>query len=122
VIGIFDYGAGLETSYPPEEEIQLDNQYRGKGGMIGWATENISSAGYLNLITVLGKRNPDASPKAKGMAYAYTELTSPDKRVIKITLGSNDGAKMWINGDIIYNRHVGRNAVPDQDILDVKLK
>ena len=28
---------------------------------------------------------------------------------------------MWINEEVVFNKHVGRNAVPDQDILDVKL-
>ena len=49
-------------------------------------------------------------------------MISPDNREIKITLGSNDGAKMWINDAIIYNKHTGRNAVADHEILIVKLK
>ena len=122
VIGIFDYGTGLDNIYPPESEMQLDKSYSGKGGMIKWETEKASSSGYLNLITILGKRNADVSPRAFGIAYAYAEVESLDDREVKMTLGSNDGAKMWINNEVVYNRHVPRNAVADQEMLTVKFK
>ncbi len=122
VIGTFDFGTGLESIYPPESEIQFDKSYTGKGGMVGWETENISSSGYLNLISVLSKRNADVSPRSEGIAYAYAEINSPDDREIKMTLGSNDGAKMWINDKVVYNRHAARNAIADHEILTAELK
>ena len=122
VIGVFDFGTGLDNIYPPENEIQLDKSYDGKGGMVKWETENASKSGYLNLINILSKRNAAVSPKAEGIAYAYAEVESPDDREVKITLGSNDGAKMWINDEVVYNKHVGRNAVADQEMLTVKFK
>ena len=122
VIGIFDYGTGLDNIYPPESEIQLDKSYSGKGGMVKWETENASKSGYLNLITILGKRNADVSPRTYGIAYAYAEVESPDDREVKMTLGSNDGAKVWVNNEVVYNRHVPRNAVADQEMLTVKFK
>jgi hypothetical protein len=56
------------------------------------------------------------------MAYAYTELESPDARKITLTLGSNDGAKLWVNNEVVYNVDVGRTAVADQTFLEVRLK
>jgi hypothetical protein len=41
---------------------------------------------------------------------------------VKITLGSNDGAKMWINNAVVYNKHAARNAVADHEILSINLK
>jgi hypothetical protein len=122
VIGSFDFGSGLNNAYPPENEIIFDKTYFGKGGMIKWETENTSTSGYLNLISVLGKRNTDVDPRSEGIAYAYSEVISPDNRDVKITLGSNDGAKMWINKEVVYNKHAGRNAVADEEIFTVKLK
>ena len=49
------------------------------------------------------------------------EIISPDDREVKITIGSNDGAKIWINNEVVYNVHVGRNAVADQDVIIVTL-
>jgi len=122
VIGIFDFGTGLDNIFPPENEIQFDKSYSGKGGKVEWKTENTTESGYLNLIAVFSKRNKEINPSSEGIAYAYTEVISPDNREIKITLGSNDGAKMWVNDAIIYNKHAGRNAVADHEILTVKLK
>ena len=122
VIGIFDFGIGLDNIYPPENEIQLDKSYKGKGGMIKWETEIASKSGYLNLITILSKRNAAVSPRTYGIAYAYAEVESPDNREVKITFGSNDGAKMWINNEVVYNVHKGRNAVADQEMLTVNFK
>ncbi|RLD63192.1 MAG: hypothetical protein DRI95_12025 [Bacteroidetes bacterium] len=122
VIGSFDFGSGLDNIYPPENEIKLDKTYSGKGGLIKWETEIASASGYLNLISVFSKRNADINPRSEGIAYAYTEVICPDERDVKITLGSNDGAKMWVNNNIVYNKHAGRNAVADQEIFTVKLK
>ncbi|RLD38858.1 MAG: hypothetical protein DRI89_13990 [Bacteroidetes bacterium] len=122
VIGTFDFGTGLDNAYPPENEIKFDKSYPGKGGLIKWETENTSTSGYLNLISTFSKRNADINPRSEGIAYAYTEVISPDARKVKITLGSNDGAKMWINNKTVYNKHAGRNAVADQEILTVKFK
>ena len=56
------------------------------------------------------------------MAFAYAEVRSPDDRRVTLTLGSNDGAKMWLNGEVVYNKSLGRNAIADQDFLQVDLK
>ena len=121
VIGIFEYGVGLEEVYAPEEVIDFDQTYSGKVGKVNWETEVASLDGYLNLISIFSKRNSNVSPKAEGIAYAYSEVESPDDRDIQVTLGSNDGAKVWINNEVVYNKHVPRNAVADQEMLKIKL-
>ena len=122
VIGAFDYGTGLDNAYAPEKEIIFDKTYQGKGGMVKWETENTTTSGYLNLISVLSKRNSNSNPRSEGIAYAYTEVISPDNRDVIISLGSNDGAKLWVNQEVVYNKHAGRNAVADQEVLTVKFK
>ncbi len=122
VIGVFDYGIGLNQIYPPENEIQYLKNYNGKGGIVKWETENTLPTGYLNFISIFSKRNTEINPKAKGIAYAYAEIKSPNNRKVKIALGSNDGAKVWINNKVVYNIHAGRGAVPDQDIITVEFK
>ncbi|GAG85173.1 unnamed protein product [marine sediment metagenome] len=109
-------------SIPLKNEIDFDGTYKGIGGMIKWETENTSTSGYLNLISIFSKRNSDINPRSEGIAYAYTEVISPDNRDVRVTLGSNDGSKMWINNEVVYNKHAGRNAVADQEVLTVKLK
>lgn len=56
------------------------------------------------------------------MAYAYKEIISPDERDITLTLGSNYGAIVWLNGMETFNLHVGKGTVADLEILSIHLK
>ena len=121
VIGPFNYGVGLENEYPIENEINFEEKYDGLVKNLYWGKEKTSKSGYLNFISIFGKMHEGLNPRMEGIAYAYTEIISPDEREVKITIGSNDGAKIWINDKIVYNLHVGRNAVADQDVLSFDL-
>ncbi|MCB9502021.1 MAG: hypothetical protein H6696_08790 [Deferribacteres bacterium] len=56
------------------------------------------------------------------MAYALAEFKSAKEKDIKLFLGSNDGAKIWLNDEVIYNRHLGRRAFADNEFLDIHVK
>ncbi len=123
VIGPFDFGKGLDQKYPPENNIQLNKTYTGQGGIkTEWITGNTGESGYLNFIKVFRSRYQNVTPELEGIAYAYSEVLSPDNRKITMSIGSNDGAKMWINGEVVYKLHAGRAAFPDQDIIKVNLR
>ena len=38
-----------------------------------------------------------------------------------MSLGSNDGAKVWVNGEEVFAENVGRGAAPHQDDFPVRL-
>jgi hypothetical protein len=40
---------------------------------------------------------------------------------VRIGIGSNDGVRAWINGNLALDRKVGRKAEPNQDIISVHL-
>jgi hypothetical protein len=122
VIGPFEFGTGLDDVAPPEKEINFDKNYPGIGSPVGWEKVGTSENGYLNFISVFNKRSKETNQDLRGMAYAYAELESPDARKITLTLGSNDGAKVWVNNAVVYNVDVGRTAVADQTFLEVPLK
>jgi|GEM_PF-34927 len=124
VIGPFGLGApwgsignpaGYDKAYPPEEEINFSKSYQGLAGEVKWQNYVAPESGYLDFRSVL-------SPTDATIGYAYAEVYSPQARTVKITLGSNDGAKLWVNEEQIFGQHVGRSANPDQNILEAKLK
>ncbi len=41
---------------------------------------------------------------------------------MKFTFGSDDGAKVWINGKLVYNEHAWRALGWDGDIIEAGLK
>jgi len=111
VTGPFPFDEGLDGIHPPETELNTGT----------WKRIKTDPKGYLNFVSVFS-RDDAATGDMIGMAYAYTEIISPDDREITLTLGSNDGAKIWLNEELIYNVHVGRSAIADQVFLKVHLK
>jgi len=111
VSGPYPMDEGLDGVHPPENE---ENKSR-------WQIIRTDPEGYVNFVSIFSQ-NEAAAVDMIGMAYAYTEIISPDDRDLTLTLGSNDGAKIWLNGEIIYNEHVGRSAIADQVFLKVHLK
>jgi hypothetical protein len=121
VIGPFPFADGLDRVHPPEKEIIPGRAYAGMNKQVSWQKIRTGPEGYVNFISIFSE--DDAAPgDMVAMAYAYTEVISPDDREITLTLGSNDGAKIWLNGEVIYNVHVGRSAIADQVFLPVYLK
>jgi hypothetical protein len=54
-------------------------------------------------------------------AYAYTEVVSDEAKVIFISLGTNDGGKLWVNGQNMWDYPQQRGCQPDDDIIPVTL-
>lgn len=111
VTGPYPFDEGLDGVHPPETEANTSS----------WQKIKTDPDGYLNFIALFSQ-DEAAAVDMIGMAYAHTEIISPDDREITLTLGSNDGAKLWLNGEVIYNEHVGRSAIADQVFLKVQLK
>ena len=55
-------------------------------------------------------------------AYAYTELTAEEAKVIFLSLGSNDGGKLWVNGLNVWDNPSQGGCVPDGDQIPVSLR
>ena len=55
-------------------------------------------------------------------AYGYTEVISDEAKVIFLSLGTNDGGKLWVNGLNIWDNPTQRGCVPDGDLIPVSLK
>lgn len=61
--------------------------------------------------------------KAEGvLAYAYTELHADTETACILAFGSNDGARIWLNGERVWDYTAGRTLRPDQDLVPVVLR
>jgi mannan endo-1,4-beta-mannosidase len=56
-----------------------------------------------------------------GIAYCYAELVSPSDQTAKLLFGSDDGAKVWINGKQIFEKQVARGVKRDEDQVPLRL-
>lgn len=117
IIGPFDNkdGLGFEKRYPPEKEIDFTSEYAGKNTEVKWLRpENEPMDGFVDLVSLLG-------PADCAIAYATTCVQSPDERQVQLRIGSDDGVKVWLNGELVLSRNVDRAAALDQDIIPATL-
>ena len=55
-------------------------------------------------------------------AYLRTRVWSPKEQKARLQLGSDDGVKVWINGQLVHENNAERAVQPGQDKKDVTLK
>ena len=54
--------------------------------------------------------------------YLYRTVTVEAAQTIGLSLGSDDGYKIWLNGELIDNQRVQRGVAKDQNKVDIRLK
>jgi hypothetical protein len=106
----------LLTPYPPEQEIRLNRNYQGKGGLpVAWKQVKTQPGGFMPLTELL-------KPNEQAIAYGLTYLYSPEDREVVLLLGSDDGVRLWVNDALVHTNPTYRGAYPDQDRVKVSLK
>ena len=68
--------------------------------------------------------NDIMTPNDLVVAYAFNQIESPKEQKIILSVGSNDGVKVWLNGKKIHEVHprTGRWLQKDDDYVPVILK
>jgi hypothetical protein len=106
----------LPTVYPPETEAAPAPGYQGKNGAtVRWRTARADEAGYVRLDSLV-------KPNEQAIVYASAYVLAPYDREAALLLGSDDGVRVWINGELVHSNPVYRAAAPDLDRVDVRLK
>lgn len=55
-------------------------------------------------------------------AYAWTEIEVPEDRTAWLGFGSDDGVKIWLNGEVLLEKWTQRPLLTEEDLLTLKLK
>lgn len=55
-------------------------------------------------------------------AYAWNVIESDQEKKLLLGVGSDDGIRIWINGELVHNRWIGRALTPDEDLVPVTLR
>ncbi len=56
------------------------------------------------------------------VAYAFSTFYSDENKEMLLAVGSDDGIKIWFNGEFIHENHVGRGTHIDDDFIPVRLQ
>jgi putative membrane-bound dehydrogenase-like protein len=123
IVGPFPNDAsdsGLDAVYEPEKRIDLSATYKTPpayaGGSPRWTKVTRNAEGYVDLMA-------HYAPKSEQiMSYLYREVESQVDQEATIALGTDDGAKLWLNGELVYETRAHDAAVPEKAKVKVKLK
>jgi len=56
------------------------------------------------------------------IGYAWTEFDSPEERDAWLGIGSDDGLRIWLNGEQVNDKWVARTSRLDDDVVPLRLK
>lgn len=115
VVGPFPFGGpgtGLDDVNVGEPDVDLDAQYTVNGATLSW--EALPPALSVDLLTHFG-------PATNVVAYAYAEVISEEDRDVVLRMSSDDGIKVWVNGEVVHNHDIDRGAMIDQDSAPARL-
>ena len=83
------------------------------GQNVEWKT--VAPADHVNLAALFpGQDNCTA--------YLRTHIVAPQDCRGVLLMGSDDGVKAWLNGEVVHRNNVDRGEVVDQDAAPIKLK
>jgi hypothetical protein len=106
---------GLTHAFFPENTIDLQATYIGKGGKeIKWESYKNTLSAYIDFKKLF-------DPSDYTVAYAYHNSPSDSSRTAKFGIGSNDGVRVWVNHKLVLDHPGSRKAEPNQDIVSVPL-
>jgi putative membrane-bound dehydrogenase-like protein len=138
IIGPFDNisgDKGLDKVYPPEKKYDLVNypagggkgrwpqqlidltaSYDGKSGPVTWRTVKPNGEGYVDLAAFFGAQSTEI------VSYLYREIESPADQEATILIGTDDGCRLRVNGELVLSHNRHEAAAPERDAVKVKLK
>lgn len=106
---------GLDKQFAPENEFDSNKEYDGKFGNVSWELRETPDDGYINL-------NEGVSNAELTVFYAATWIYSEEAQTKQILFGTDDGAKLFLNGEELYRVLDIRIPLVDQEIIDLPLK
>jgi HEAT repeat protein len=76
------------------------------------AHDNASIEPMIDLMGLVATRD-------NATAYAYTEVYVTEAQSGQIRVGSDDGIKVWLNGEVVHENHIDRGTALDADTAPV---
>ena len=107
-------GNGHTRPFPPEtEKIALKKYYDGVGIKIRWRLHH-SDQDLIDLGKFFNFRLPC-------VGYGVCWVRAERKRPVVLSIGSDDGIKIWINKKLAFAHEISRHPVPGQDTMRASL-
>jgi hypothetical protein len=118
ITGPFDNarGDGLDRSDPPQA-MDFRATYRDvRGRLTGWAPATALPSNGLVLLSAA------LQPSTNTVSYAACAIESPDDRTAHVFFGSDEQARVWVNGQEVFITRATRAYRPDEDHCTIELR
>ncbi|MBI4558756.1 MAG: hypothetical protein HY706_14335 [Candidatus Hydrogenedentes bacterium] len=110
---------GFARAYPPESQTRDDAEFETLDGKGKWKNAEADLSGLLRLL-------PLFKTTENVVCYAQCRVQAPREMDTKLSLGSNDGAAVFVNGKTVFSwssaPEGGRSAHPHQNEIPVHLQ
>ncbi|MBD3240961.1 MAG: hypothetical protein GF331_10285 [Chitinivibrionales bacterium] len=107
---IRDYGPEGKPFSPSDSFAVNDSAY------VRWfPLERISPSGEVNLRELFVRQ-------VRTAGYLFTYLHAPEAREARLYIGSDDGPRVWINGELVWGIREYRGTMPDEDCARLPLR
>jgi len=103
-----DGRASLTKDYGPEREVDLSSTLGET--QLEWVAQPDYSDGVVHTFA-----------NVSGIVFLYREIEAPTARTMKVGLGSDDGLRVWLNGELVHDNPAARGVALDQDMLELPL-
>ncbi len=116
------YAGGLAKAGPPEGQMGLlappaeveCSDASADTPEHTWTTKEVPRGGYLDFHTMFGAEFASV--------YALTRVYAFQAHETAALVGSDDGVRLWVNGELVHHRDRHRAAARDQDACLVNLR
>lgn len=102
---------GYDTIFGPEADPTIDFAKKYAPDDYSWVF--VPQVKDAEVITAL--------PAGSKVSFAGRRLFVPSERELKLSLGSDDGLQVYLNGERIFEKRVNRGAAADQESVTLKL-
>lgn len=99
----------FDVAFPPEQASAVGVVWRRAPG-----STDLSRQGEVDFSGIVGGNHC--------VVYAKTRLLAPQAQPVVFSLGSDDGIKLWVNGELVHANNAVRGLTPDQDKAKGRLR
>ena len=103
--------AGYEQIFGPEADAHIDLAKQYPPDAYSWVLVPQVMDGVVNNVLPAGKK----------VSFAGRRLFVPSARELELSLGSDDGLQVFLDGEMVFENRVDRGAAADQDRVKLSL-
>ncbi|MDK1031541.1 MAG: HEAT repeat domain-containing protein, partial [Planctomycetia bacterium] len=105
--------SGFKAAYPPQMEIKHEAYAGKRGNVVTWKKVDIPREAGGEFRCVFDRFV--TGPYQESVFFIYRTIFSKSQRRVELRFGSDDGIKVWFNGEEVISNDIYRGMARDQE-------